>query len=236
MVRVNLRNVFSFTGQGGYDVQRRVLLADDHPLFRGALCAAVSRVCPEFSIEEADSLESARAALTRFDDIELVLLDLKLPDSEGIVGLLALRAEFPQVAVVVVSASEDIVTISNVLAAGAQGFIPKSASLAEISDGLLAVLEGDLWTPKGATLVEPSPGVKALATLSPAQARILAYLRRGLLNKQIAFELGVTEATVKAHMTGAFRKLGVVNRTQALIMLAQASPTPATPEAAASAG
>ena len=116
------------------------------------------------------------------------------------------------------------------LAAGAQGFIPKSASLAEISEGLEAVLEGDLWTPKGAALVAPNPGIKALATLSPAQARILAYLRRGLLNKQIAYELGVTEATVKAHMTGAFKKLGVVNRTQALIMLAQASPTP--PEAA----
>ncbi len=216
--------MFGFAGQGGFDVQRRVLLADDHPLFRGALRAAVSRVWPAFAIEEVDSLEGARAALAAFDDIELVLLDLKLPDSEGIVGLLALRAEFPQVAVVVVSASEDIVTISNVVAAGAQGFIPKSASLAEISEGLQAVLEGDLWTPKGATLVAPSPGVKALATLSPAQARILTYLRRGLLNKQIAFELGVTEATVKAHMTGAFKKLGVVNRTQALIMLAQASP------------
>jgi len=225
-VRTVPRNVFSFADQGGIDVQRRVLLADDHPLFRGALRAAVSRVCPEFAIEEVDSLEGARGALSGFDDVELVLLDLKLPDSEGIVDLLALRAEFPQVAVVVVSASEDVVTISNVLAAGAQGFIPKSASLAEISEGLKAVLEGDLWTPKGAALVAPNPGIKALATLSPAQARILAYLRRGLLNKQIAYELGVTEATVKAHMTGAFKKLGVVNRTQALIMLAQASPTP----------
>lgn len=214
-------------------MQRRVLLADDHPLFRGALRAAVSRVYPDFLIEEVDSLEGARAALSRFDDVELVLLDLKLPDSEGIVGLLALRAEFPQVAVVVVSATEDIATVSNVIAAGAQGFIPKSAPLNEISDGLQAVLEGDVWTPKGATLIAPSPGIAAMASLSPAQARILTYLRRGLLNKQIAFELGVTEATVKAHMTGAFKKLGVFNRTQALIMLAQtsASAVPTGPSA-----
>jgi DNA-binding NarL/FixJ family response regulator len=204
-------------------VKRRVLLADDHPLFRGALRTAVSRVCPDFIIEEVDSLEGARAALAKFDDVEIVLLDLKLPDSDGLVGLLTLRAEFPQVPVVVVSATEDIVTISNVVAAGAQGFIPKSASLVEISEGLDAVLEGDVWTPKGASLVPPTPGVEALATLSPAQARIMVYLRRGLLNKQIAYELGVTEATVKAHMTGAFKKLGVISRTQALIMLAQTS-------------
>lgn len=216
--------MFRLADKGGVYVQRRVLLADDHPLFRGALRTAVSRVCPDFLIEEVDSLEGARLAIGKADDVELVLLDLKLPDSEGLVGLLTLRAEFPQVPVVVVSATEDIVTISNVVAAGAQGFIPKSASLAEISDGLQAVLEGDVWTPKGVALVAPSRGVEALATLSPAQARIMAYLRRGLLNKQIAYELGVTEATVKAHMTGAFKKLGVINRTQALLVLAQASP------------
>lgn len=215
-------------------MKRRVVLADDHPLFRDALRAAVSRVCQEFLIEEVDSLAKVRAALTKFDDVELVLLDLKLPDNEGIVGLVALRAEFPQVAVVVVSASEDIVTISNVVAAGAQGFIPKSASLSGISEGLQAVLDGDLWIPKSAVLVAPSRDVTALASLSPAQARILPYLRNGLLNKQIAFQLGVTEATVKAHMTAAFRKLGVFNRTQALIMLAEMSSTGSSPVNASS--
>jgi DNA-binding NarL/FixJ family response regulator len=197
----------------------RVLLADDHPLFREALCAAVGRIRPNFEIEQAESLEGARRALLS-GPLELVLLDLKLQDCEGLVGLLTLRAEFPQAPIVVVSATEDPTTVSNALATGALGFIPKSASMATMSEALESILKGDVWTPGNLDLAPPSKAVVALASLSPAQARIMAFLGRGLSNKLIAHELGITEATVKAHMTAAFRKLGVVSRTQALLLIA----------------
>jgi DNA-binding NarL/FixJ family response regulator len=197
----------------------RVLLADDHPLFREALCAAVSRIRPDFDIDQVESLEGARRFLREFH-IALVLLDLKLQDCEGLMGLLTLRAEFPQAPIVVVSASEDSVTVTNAIATGAVGYIPKSASMAAMSEALEAILGGDVWTPENLILAPPSKAVVALASLSPAQARIIGCLGRGLPNKLIAHELGITEATVKAHMTAAFRKLGVVSRTQALLLLA----------------
>lgn len=130
-------------------IQRRMLLADDHALFREALLAAVSRLRPDFLVEQADTLESARGALLRDPEVDLLLLDLKLPDCRGLSGLAALRAEFPHAPVVVVSASEDATTISDVIATGALGFIPKSSSISVMSEALAAILEGDVWTPCG---------------------------------------------------------------------------------------
>jgi DNA-binding NarL/FixJ family response regulator len=199
----------------------RVLLADDHPLFRDALCAAVSRIRPDFEISQVESLDGARRVLLN-GPVALVLLDLKLQDCEGLVGLLTLRAEFPQAPIVVVSASEDPATVSDAIATGALGFIPKSASMATMSTALEVILGGDVWTPEDLVLAAPSKAVLALASLSPAQARIIACLGRGLPNKLIAHELGITEATVKAHMTATFRKLGVVSRTQALLLIGSA--------------
>ncbi len=196
----------------------RVLLADDHPLFRQALRAAVVLAQPQFTIEEAGTLEMARAALAREQDFVLVLLDLKMPDCVGFSGLLSLRSEFPQVPVVVVSSSESATTVSRAMAFGAAGFIPKSASINEIGQALVTVLAGDLWTPPATPAAAVPEVVDTIASLTPAQLRTLMGLQRGLLNKQIAFEMGVTEATVKAHITTMFRKLGVVNRTQALIV------------------
>jgi DNA-binding NarL/FixJ family response regulator len=137
-------------------VQRRVLLADDHPMFREALRAAVNRLRPDFLIDQADSLATTRAALQRDDDVDLVLLDLKLPDCEGLAGLLALRAEFPHAPIIVVSASEDALTVNNAIAAGALGFIPKSASMAMMSDALATILDGDVWTPTHLALTLPA--------------------------------------------------------------------------------
>jgi DNA-binding NarL/FixJ family response regulator len=193
-------------------VQQRILLAEDHPLFREALRSAILRRWPQFEVQ------AARQALSN-GQFGLVILDLKLPDSDGFMGLLALRGEFPRTSVVVVSASEDATTVSYVIASGAQGFIPKSAPLSVISDALEAILNGDVWAPEDIMLGAPSKEFQALASLSPAQARIVACLRRGLFNKQIAFELGLAENTVKVHMTAAFKKLGVASRTQALIFL-----------------
>ncbi|MGV9009926.1 response regulator [Brevundimonas sp.] len=193
----------------------RVVVADDHPLFRAAVASAVARALPGAQIDECDSLAGARQALASPTD--LVLLDLKLSDCDGFAGLVALRSEFPATPVVVVSASEDVATVRRALAFGASGFIPKSASLAQMVDALVAVLAGDVAAPAlpdEATIGELE---KRIASLTPSQLRILTGLQRGRLNKQIAFDLGVTEATIKAHLTGVFRKLGVQNRTQAVI-------------------
>ena len=195
----------------------RVLLADDHPLFRQALRAAISRAQPDLVIEEVGTLQAARAALSKGEDFALILLDLKMPDCGGFSGLLCLRSEYPQIPILVVSGSESPVTVSKTVALGAAGFIPKSSTVSEISEALEAVLAGDIWTPASTPAAQVPQFVDTIASLSPAQLRILMALQRGLLNKQIAHEMGVTEATVKAHMTIMFRKLGVSNRTQALI-------------------
>lgn len=199
---------------------QRVLLADDHPLFREALGTTIRHIWPDVAVDEVDCLRDAMAALDVAASYELVLLDLKLPDCDGFGGLLALRSAHPDTAIAIVSAREDSATISNAIACGAAGFIPKSATAARLREALEAILAGDVWTPDDHG-PPPTDAVRAIASLSPAQLRILSGLRRGLLNKQIAYEISVTEATVKAHMTALFRKLGVTSRTQALI-LAQA--------------
>lgn len=206
----------------------RVLLADDHLLFREALRAVVSRLRPDFAVEQAESLDGARQALLRDPKVELVLLDLKLPGCDGLLGLLALRAEFPHVPVVVVSVAENALVAGNAITAGALGFIPKSTAMATMTQALEAILAGDIWTPEHLVLNAPGQAVKALASLNPVQARLLPCLGRGLSQKRIAMELGITEASVKAEMTAAFRKLGVATRTQALRLVAsqvQAAPS-----------
>jgi DNA-binding NarL/FixJ family response regulator len=195
----------------------KVLLADDHPLFRQALRSAVGLARPDLSIEEVGTLCAAEQALARADDFALVLLDLKMPDCGGFSGMLKLRSEYPRIPIVIVSASEGASTINRAIAFGAAGFIPKSASVADIGAALNAVLAGDIWTPASVVADDVPPYVDAIASLTPAQLRILMSLQRGLINKQIAHEMGITEGTVKAHMTAMFRKLGVSNRAQAIL-------------------
>ncbi|MDI1327733.1 MAG: response regulator transcription factor [Brevundimonas sp.] len=194
----------------------RIIVADDHPLFRGALVSALARAAPGALVEETSSLAGAREALSR-GPVDLLLLDLRLADSEGFAGLAGVRGDFPTVPVVVVSASEDGATIARALAFGAAGFIPKSATLGEMVEALAAIRSGDVWAPATAAVAEVEPMEARIATLTPSQLKILIGLQQGRLNKQIAFDLGVTEATIKAHLTGVFRKLGVQNRTQAVI-------------------
>jgi len=194
----------------------RIVIADDHPLFRTALASAVARAAPQAVVEETSSLAGARAALGR-GTVDLLLLDLKLSDSEGFAGLAGIRADFPTTPVGIVSASEDGGTVRRALAFGAAGFIPKSATGSDMVEALGAILAGDVWAPP----VGPDGAVESMeariASLTPSQLKILIGLQQGRLNKQIAFDLGVTEATIKAHLTGVFRKLGVHNRTQAVI-------------------
>jgi DNA-binding NarL/FixJ family response regulator len=195
-----------------------IVIADDHPLFRAALRAAVERAAPGAEILETDSLAGA-LALLEGGAVGMLLLDLKLADSEGFLGLSRIRAEYPAAPVTVVSASEDAPTVRRALALGAAGFVPKSAALEEMVEAFRALLAGDSWVP---ALADDAPGEAELngrlASLTPSQLRILAGLREGRLNKQIAHDLGVSEATIKAHLTAVFRKLGVQNRTQAVLL------------------
>lgn len=208
----------------------RILLADDHPLFRQALRAVIKSAHPHLGVCEAESLAGACVLLAASNDICLALLDMKMSDCEGFSGLLRLQGEFPQVPVVIVSSSCDAATISRAMAFGAAGFIPKSASRADITQALNTILSGEVWAPLSVPGGPVPPLVKSIASLSPAQLRILMGLQRGLRNKEIAFEMGVTEKTVKAYVTTMFRKLNVTNRTQALIvaqtLLAETEPTP----------
>ncbi len=197
----------------------RVVVADDHPLFRAALAAALKRVAPAAEIVEADSLAAAKAALEN-RDAGLICLDLHMGDSAGFVGLAELRRARPAVPVVVVSASQAPGVASRALEFGASGFIPKTAGMEELCEALSAVIDGDVWAPEesGDEVDEAAEAAARLAQLTPAQMRVLQGLAAGRLNKQIAYEMDISEATVKAHVTAVFRKLEVINRTQATLV------------------
>jgi DNA-binding NarL/FixJ family response regulator len=199
----------------------RIVVADDHPLFRAALRSAVDKAAPGAEVVECASLADARAALVA-GPVDRLLLDLKLSDSEGMAGLAAVRAEQPTVPVAVVSASEDAPVVRHALGLGAAGFIPKSSSLPQMVEAIAAILAGDSWAPDVPEADDDLAG--RVASLTPSQLRILEGLKAGRLNKQIAFDLGVSEATIKAHLTSVFRKLGVHNRTQAVILAKSLDP------------
>lgn len=192
----------------------RIIIADDHPLFRTALSHAVGKVWPDAEIVEASSAGQARSEVEL--GAEALLLDLHMEDSNGLTALMDLRQDFPALPVVIVSANEDPRVFAAASQLGAAGFIPKSASLDTMRDALFSVCEGDAWFPE--TDMGPDEDLGRIASLTPAQRRILSQLNEGLLNKQIAYELDISEATVKAHITAIFRKLGVVNRTQAVLV------------------
>jgi DNA-binding NarL/FixJ family response regulator len=202
------------------------VIADDHPLFRGALKEAIAGIGGAPVIHEAGDFEGAKALVVANEDIDLVLLDLSMPGASGLSGLISLRGIHPSVPMVVVSAHDDPVTIRRALDLGASGFISKSASMEEIRNAVQTVLAGGIAAPVGLDLgVERDPEVseliKRLQTLTPQQTRVLGMLGEGLLNKQIAYELSVSEATVKAHVSAILQKLGVDSRTQAVIQLAK---------------
>jgi len=199
-------------------VSGRIVIADDHPLFRSALAHAVGRVWPDAAIIEASSAAEARAALHE-GGAETLLLDLHMADSSGLSVLMDLRQDYPALPIVIVSASEEPRVAAAAAQLGAAGFIPKSASLDAIREGLAAVRDGDAWFPESAAGADDD--LARIASLTPAQRRILAGIRQGLLNKQIAYELAISEATVKAHITAILRKLGVNSRTQAVLLAAK---------------
>lgn len=203
-------------------VSHRFVIADDHPLFRGALKEAVGNLFRGAKVLEAGGFEELQSLLEREGDIDLVLLDLTMPGVRGFSGLLYLRAQFPGVPVVVVSASEEPDVIRRCMEFGASGFLPKTLGVDTMGVAIRRVFEGGVWVPQDIDLtaetdVETRDLVAKLSTLTPQQVRVLMMLSEGLLNKQIAYELGVSEATVKAHVSAILQKLGVESRTQAVI-------------------
>ncbi len=199
-----------------------IVIVDDHPLFRGALRQAIGSLLPRSRVVEANGLDELNATLSSEKDVDLILLDLTMPGVQGFSGLISLRAQHPGVPVVIVSATEEPTVIRRAIEFGASGFIPKSMNVDAIGTAIEAVLAGDAWTPPDIDLSaaedkETADLVRRLGTLTPQQVRVLMMLSEGLLNKQIAYELGVSEATVKAHVSAILDKLGVDSRTQAVI-------------------
>ena len=203
-----------------------LLIADDHPLYRDALKGALSVSLQDLKLLESSDLPETIEILEQ-TEIDLLLLDLHMPGSNDLFGLLHILKLYPDLPVAVVSGTEDPLIISKIVGVGALGFIPKTASSAEIGEAIKAILAGDVWLPKGLSdsIEEVDEAFSQLAdnvaSLTPSQYKVLCFMREGLLNKQIGYNLDIAEATVKAHVTAIFRKLGINNRTQAVLIASQ---------------
>lgn len=203
-----------------------ILLADDHPMYRDALRGALTLSIDTLNLLEASDLNETVSALQE-NDIDLLLFDLHMPGSSDLFGLIHIRKLFPDLPVAVVSGIEDIGIVSKVMSTGALGFIPKTTNASDVAKAVSSILEGDIWVPDqmpsdvtdfDESFVKLAESVSSLTT---AQYKVLCLMRDGLLNKQIAYELDIAVATVKAHVTAIFKKLGINNRTQAVLIASQ---------------
>jgi DNA-binding NarL/FixJ family response regulator len=203
--------------------RRRIIIVDDHPLFRAALRQTLKGGDPSIEVEEAGDLAGLSAALEADRDCDLVLLDLNVPGARGFSGLLLLRAQYPDVPVMIISAVEEPDVIRSAMELGAAGYLHKSVGPPEIRRAIETVLAGEVFVPDIAAEAAAAGGsddsalLRRLATLTPQQVRVLMMLSDGLMNKQIAYELSISEATVKAHVSAILQKLDVDSRTQAVI-------------------
>ncbi len=208
----------------------RLIIADDHPLFRGALREAVLGHDATTAIEEVGTFDDLTRRLEQDDEYDLVLLDLTMPGARGFSGLVYLRAQYAALPVLVVSGNEDPMVIRRCMELGAAGFMPKTMETSRMREAIARVLGGDTFSPPDIDLsipgdVESEDIIARLGTLTPQQVRVLMMLTEGRLNKQIAYELSVSEATVKAHVSAILQKLGVESRTQAVIAVSKVDTT-----------
>ena len=198
-------------------MDRRILIVDDHPLFRTALGQTLM---DSAEIREVGDLPALHKVLEADREWDLVLLDLNMPGADGLSGLLLLRAEYPALPIMIISAVAAEGVIKQALELGASGYLVKSAGPAEIRGAIATVLSGGVHVPLGVGLPDDTPDgalLHRLTTLTPQQVRVLMMLSEGLMNKQIAYELSISEATVKAHVSSILQKLDVDSRTQAVI-------------------
>lgn len=202
------------------------MLADDHPMYRDALRGALTLNLGDLNLLEAsDLIETVK--MLQENEIDLLLFDLHMPGSTDLFGLIHIRKLFPEIPVAVVSGIENVGIVSKVINTGALGFIPKTTQAIKVAEAVVSILEGEVWVPEkmpsdvtdfDETFVKLAESV---SNLTPAQYKVLCFMRDGLLNKQIAYELDIAVATVKAHVTGVFKKLGINNRTQAVLIASQ---------------
>jgi len=204
----------------------KFIVADDHPLFRNAICQVLQTLDENSDIVEAQDMASLQVKLTDHPDTDLVLLDLHMPGAHGFSALAYVNGQFPKLPVLVVSANERPEIMQRAVEFGAKGFLPKSSGINTIQTAIQSALQGATWLPDHAG--EPTPAsedehklMESITSLTPQQYLVLTMLAEGLLNKQIAYELDVTEATIKAHMTAIFRKLSVRSRTQAVLAISK---------------
>ncbi len=206
------------------NIPRKIIIADDHPLFRQALLQILTAKLPNVSWIEAQTIEQLNDALEQHQDADLLLLDLNIPGAHGFNTLIKVRSQRAQLPVVVVSAHEDEDTVVKAMEFGASGFVPKSTPVEQIFKAIREVLKGETWIPEHINLKRAAASSdigERIRSLTPQQHKILLMFADGLLNKQIAHQLSLSEATVKAHATAIFRKLNVLNRTQAVIAIGQ---------------
>lgn len=212
----------------------KFIVADDHPLFRNALVQTLKSHFSDSDVVQAEDMQSLQQAIVQHPDSDLILLDLDMPGSHGFSGLAFISGHYPETPVIIVSANEQANIIHRAIEHGAAGFLPKSSSPELIGAAINQVLMGELWIPAGlppASTCQDDPQTKIaeiISSFTPQQYRVASMLTDGLLNKQIAYAMSVTEATVKAHLTAIFRKLGVHSRTQAVLAINQLGVAPPT--------
>ena len=196
----------------------QILIADDHPLFRAALIGSLNEMNVNFNISESSTFLETQTHISE-NPTDLLLLDLNMPGNKGLLGVLRLRSDQPDLAIVVISANDDQDVIKDIYNLGALGFIPKSSKRNDIHHSLLTVLSGELSFPEYSSKAEDNHLLKKLNQLTPKQLKVLQMIGDGALNKQIAYNLGIKETTVKTHISEILRKLEISNRTQAAMIL-----------------
>jgi len=204
----------------------KILIADDHPLFREAIHNVVSDGFPDSVVMETADLDSTLALTQEHDDLDLILLDLNMPGMHGLGGLINLRNEAPTVPVVIVSAEQDKQIVLQAITYGAVGFITKSSPRAQMTEAIEQILNGNVYLPSDIIRTQKSGSRRQeetsippelLQALTRKQLLVLERMTKGESNKQIAYNLDIAETTVKAHVSAILRKLNVHNRVQAIL-------------------
>jgi len=204
----------------------KIIIADDHPMFRNALRQSISNNY-DCEIIECESLDSLKSKLKEHNYADLLILDLNMPGADGFSSLVYVQEKYPHLPVIMISANDKLDVIRTAKSFGALGYISKSANIETIRAAITAVLQGDTFFPAEIDTIDAPNNnsellalTKGVADLTPQQYKVLQMLKQGLLNKQIAYDLEVSEATIKAHVTAIMRKLGANNRTQAVMKVA----------------